>query len=65
MDNLLLQNIHRLPDLSSSDVKVLAIIQTHFNGELPSISRLSRVGKIDWDVTKGALNRLKKKGILK
>lgn len=65
MDNLLLQNIHTLPELSSSDVKVLTIIQTHFDGEQPSISKLSRVGKIDWQVTKDALGRLKKKGILK
>lgn len=64
VDNLILQNIDRLPGLSSSDVKVLTIIQTHFDGELPSISRLSRVGKIDWQVTKDALERLKKKGIL-
>ncbi len=64
VNNLLIQNLSRFDDLSGTDHKVLNYIQYYFDGEVPSISKLSRVSKMDWRTVKNVVERLQKNEII-
>ncbi|MBA7610239.1 hypothetical protein ES703_17446 [subsurface metagenome] len=63
-ENLILKNYKSIPDLSPVEFKLMGIIELHFDGETPSITKLSRTSKIDWRIVNKAVQQLKEKSIL-
>jgi len=63
-ENLILKHYKSIPDRSPVKVKILEIIELFFDGELPSITKLSRTAKIDWRIVDKAVKELKMEGIL-
>jgi len=63
-ENLILKHYKSIPDRSGIECKILDIIELHFDGEIPSITKLSKTAKIDWRIVNKAVQQLKKKGIL-
>ncbi len=65
MKNLILSNMDRLPELTPQEAKVLVLLETHFEGKIPSISKLSQLSGAKRDTVKGAMVGLEEKGCLK
>ncbi|MBA7654081.1 hypothetical protein ES703_61956 [subsurface metagenome] len=63
-ENLILKNYKTIPDLSSIEVKVLNVVELHFDGETPSIKKLSETAKMNWYEANKAVRQLKEKRIL-
>ncbi len=65
MKNLILSNMDRLPELTPQEAKVLVLLETHFEGKIPSISKLSELSGAKRDTVKVAVVGLEEKGCLK
>lgn len=63
-ENLILKNYKSIPDLSPVEVKVVNVLELHFDGEIPSIKKLSETAKMDWRIANRAVQQLKDKGVL-
>lgn len=60
--NILVRSLRLLPELNSTQRSVACLLGTVFDGENPSISRISKEAHMDWRVVKKAIIELKEKG---
>jgi hypothetical protein len=60
--NILVKSLRILPELTSTQRGVACLLGTVFDGEDPSISRISKEAHMDWRVVKKAISELKEKG---
>jgi hypothetical protein len=60
--NILVRSLRLLPELTSTQRSVACLLGTVFEGENPSISRISKEAHMDWRVVKKAISELKEKG---
>jgi hypothetical protein len=62
MRNIILNNFNKLPELSSTESKVILLLGTYFEGEIPLQSEMIRVSKLSRSSVKKAMESLKEKG---
>lgn len=63
MSNILIRNQRKIANLNGSEVKVLALLGSYFQGESPSQSEIIRVSGLSKNSVREAIKGLKKKGI--
>lgn len=64
MGNIIVKNLRNLEKLDPSEQRVLLFLGTVFEGEKPSLTALSKKMGMHFDTVKGAVKRLKEKGII-
>jgi hypothetical protein len=60
--NILVRSLRILPELTNTQRSIICLLGTVFDGENPSISRISKEAHMDWRVVKKAISELKEKG---
>ena len=64
MSNILIKNLHKLPELTNAEAKIALLLGTYYDGEKPSISALANKVGMNFNTAKNAVEGLKKKRIL-
>jgi hypothetical protein len=62
--NILIKNIRILPELSNAEAKVALMLGIVFDGENPSVTKISKKTKMNYNTVKKAIMGLKGKGII-
>ena len=60
--NILIKNIRMLPKLSNTQRGIACLLGTIFEGESPSVYRITKEANMDWRIVNNAMKSLKKKG---
>ncbi len=62
--NILIKNIRMLPELSNAEAKIALMLGIVFDGENPSLRKISKKTKMNYNTVKKAIIELKGKGII-
>lgn len=62
--NILIKNIRMLPELSNAEAKIALMLGIVFDGENPSLRKISKKTKMNYNTVKKAIIGLKGKGII-
>jgi len=62
--NILIKNIRILPELSNAEAKIALMLGIVFDGENPSVTKISKKTKMNYNTVKKAIIGLKGKGII-
>jgi len=62
--NILIKNIRILPELSNAEAKVALMLGIVFDGENPSVTKISKKTKMNYNTVKKAIIGLKGKGVI-
>ena len=62
--NILIKNIRTLPELSNAEAKVALMLGIVFDGENPSVTKISKKTKMNYNTVKKAIIGLKGKGVI-
>jgi len=62
--NILIKNIRTLPELSNTEAKIALMLGIVFDGENPSVTKISKKTKMNYNTVKKAIIGLKGKGII-
>jgi len=64
MKNILVKNIRRLPELSSTESRIVLLLGTYYEGENPTNYEIAKKTGMNKDTVKEVVKRLKEKGII-
>ena len=62
--NILIKNIRTLPELSNTEAKIALMLGIVFDGENPSVTKISKKTKMNYNTVKKAIIGLKGKGVI-
>jgi len=62
--NILIKNIRILPELSNAEAKIALMLGIVFDGENPSVTKISKKTKMNYNTVKKAIIGLKRKGVI-
>jgi len=63
--NILIKNIRLLSELSNTQRGIVCLLGTVFDGEFPSINKIAKTAKMNYETVKRAIKALKEKQIIK
>ncbi|RXG65575.1 winged helix-turn-helix transcriptional regulator, partial [Candidatus Atribacteria bacterium 1244-E10-H5-B2] len=63
--NILIKNIRKLPELTSTESKIALLLGTYYEGEEPTIYEIAKKTGMNKNTIKEAVKKLKKEGIIK
>ena len=65
MGSIIVKNIMKLSKLEPSEQRVLLFLGTIFEGENPSVNKITEITKMDFRTVDKAIKGLREKGIIK